>query len=125
MAFRKVNEFKEVTLVYASNGDANLQWYTDMPGGALAARLGAGSPPAGITLPTTSGKRQSITIPLDGIRGTEFYPLITPSTASTGTQFELYSGVVYLRPLGVYIDGSAVNGGEIWSTVPIAPGVGS
>jgi len=114
MAFRKVNEFKEMTLVYSSNGAATLQLYTDMPGGALTARLGAG-----ITLASSSSARVTITVPLDSIRGTEFYPKITPGSS---TQFELYSGVIYLRPIGVYIDGSAVNGGEIWQTAPIAPG---
>jgi hypothetical protein len=114
MAFRKVNEFKELTLVYASNGAASLQLYTDMPGGALAARLGAG-----ISLASSGGggMRVTLTVPLDGIRGTEFYPKITPGAS---TQFELYSGIVYLRPLGVYIDGSL---SEIWQTAPIAPGV--
>ena len=119
MAFRKVQEFKEITLQYALTGTgtptATLQFFTDMPAasppGTLAARLGAG-----IVLPATTG-RKTITIPLDGVRGTEFYPLVTPSGTA---QFELYSAVVYLRPLGVYIDGT---NSEIWQTVPIAPGV--
>jgi hypothetical protein len=114
MAFRVVNELKELSLVYASNGNAVLQLYTDMPGGALAARLGGG-----VTLPTSTSKRVPITIPLDAIRAKEFYPVITPGST---TQFELYSGVILLRPIGVYIDGSALNGGEIWSTPPLAPG---
>jgi len=120
MAFRKVNEFKEVTFVYASTGAATFQFFTDMPSGGsppgtMAARLGSA-----VTIPATAGagKRQTMTIPLDGIRGAEFYPLITPGAT---TQLELYSMVVFLRPLGVYIDGSQ---GEIWQTVPIAPGVG-
>lgn len=120
MAFRVVNELKEITIVYLSNGAATLQLFTDMPGfgpgATLAARLGAG-----VTLPSTSGKRQPITVPLDGIRAKEFYPQITPGAS---TQFELYSGVVYLRPIGVYLDGAAVPQGEVWSTVPIAPGAG-
>jgi len=117
MAFRKVNEFKEITLCYASNGSATLQLFTDMPGGGLIARLGAG-----VILATSGGPgmRTTYTVPLDGIRGTEFYPQIVPGSK---TQFELYSGVVYLRPLGVYIDGS-LTPPEIWQTVPIAPGVG-
>jgi hypothetical protein len=119
MAFRIVNECKEITLVYSSNGPAVLQLYTDMPGGVLALRLPTSSPGAGITLPTSSSKRVPLTIPLDGIRAKEFYPVITPGST---TQFELYSMVMQLRPIGVYIDGSAPNGGEIWSTVPLAPG---
>jgi len=120
MAFRVVNELKELTLVYSSNGVAALQLFTDMPGGALALRLPTSAPVAGgISLPSSSSKRVPLTIPFDGIRAKEFYPVITPGST---TQFELYSMVVQLRPIGVYIDGSAPNGGEIWSTVPLAPG---
>jgi len=111
MAFRKVFDFKEVTLQYQSNGTATFQFYTDMPGGTLAARLGAG-----ITLPSTSGTRKTITIPLDNIQGTEYYPLVTPGGS---TQIFLLGGTVWLRPIGVYIDGSI---SEIWQTQPIAPG---
>lgn len=111
MAFRKVSEMKEVTLQYQSNGASTFQWFTDMPGGALAARLGAGK-----TISTSDSTRKTLTIPLDGIEGTEFYPQITPGG---GVQFRLFSGVVYLRPIGVYIDGSL---GEIWSTPPISVG---
>ena len=122
MAFRKVFEFKEITLVYASNGAATLQFFTDMPSGGNPPGTLAGRLTTPVTLPaTTSDKRQTMTIPLDGIRGSQFYPAITPGST---TQFELYSAVCYARPLGVYIDGSAVNGGEIWQTVPLAPGVG-
>ena len=111
MAFRKVAEFKEVTMYYQSNGSATFQFYTDMPGGTFAARL-----PIAITLPSTDNTRKPITIPLDGIEGTEFYPVITPGPA---TQFRLFSGVVFDRPIGVYLDGSL---GEIWKTAPIAIG---
>lgn len=111
MAFRKVAEFKEVTLQYQSNGASTFQWLTDMPGGTLAARLGAG-----VSLADTTSTRKTITIPLDNIEGTEFYPVVTPGAS---TQFRLFSGVVYLRPIGVYIDGSL---GEIWSTPPISVG---
>lgn len=111
MAFRKVAEFKEVTLQYQSNGQSNFQFSTDMPGGAPAARLGAG-----IFLPTTASVRKTITIPLDGIEGTEFFPTITPGST---TQLRLFSGVVYVRPIGVYIDGSLA---EKWETPPISIG---
>jgi hypothetical protein len=111
MAFRKVAEHKEVSLQYLSNGPATFQWFTDMPGGALTARLGAG-----VALPSTAAARKTITIPLDGLQGTEFYPVITPANA---TQLELFSGTVWVRPIGVYIDGSL---GEIWSTPPLSLG---
>jgi len=122
MAFRVVNELKEITLVYSSNGVAALQLFTDMPGGALAMRLPTSAPAAGgVSIPTSTSKRVTLTIPFDGIRAKEFYPQIVPGST---TQFELYSAVMYVRPIGVYIDGSALNGGEIWQTVPIAPGAG-
>jgi hypothetical protein len=114
MAQRKVGEFKEVTLVYQSNGVATFQFYTDMPGGALAARLGAG-----VTLPSTAGIRKPITIPLDGIEGALFYPKITPGAA---TQIRVFSGVVLVRVIGLYLDGSTSPQGEIWETQPIAIG---
>lgn len=117
MAQRIVNEFKEISLVYSSNGAATLQLYTDMPGGALAARLNSGT---GITLASSSSARVELTIPLDTIRGKEFYVKITPGNT---TQFELYQGNILFRPIGVYIDGSAPNGGEIWQMQAIAPGV--
>jgi len=121
MAFRKVFELKEITLAYSSNGAASLQFYTDMPAssapGALAARLGGG---AALPTTTTVGSRQTITVPLDGIRGTQFYPKVTPGST---TQMELYSGLVQARPIGVYLDGSLTIP-EIWQTPPIAPGIG-
>lgn len=109
MAFRKVCEFKECSIQYQSNGSSTFEWFTDMPGGSLANRLTS-------TLPTTTDTRRTTTIPLDGITGTEFYPEILPGPT---TQLRLFSGIVYLRPIGVYIDGSL---GEIWSTPPLSIG---
>lgn len=116
MAQRVVNEFKEITIVYLSNGVATLQFFTDMPGNALAARLGAG-----VSLVSSASSRIPITIPLDGIRGKEFYMQITPGAS---TQFELYSGVVGLRPIGVYLDGAALPQAEIFKSSVVAPGAG-
>ena len=113
MAFQKVFDFKEVTLEYSSNGAATFQFYTDMPGGTLAVRLGAG-----ITLASTGGVRKTVTIALDGIQGTLFYPVITPGGS---TQLTLLAGKVLTRPIGVYIDGS-ITPAEIWQTQPIALG---
>lgn len=119
MAFTKVFEFKEIEIVYSSNGSATFAFFTDMPTatapGALASRFTA-------TLPTTTtvGARQSITLPLDGLRGTQFYPKVTPGAS---TQMEIYAMKVFARPIGVYLDGS-LTVPEFWSTVPIAPGIG-
>jgi hypothetical protein len=114
MAQRQVAEFKTVVLVYQSNGDATFQFYTDMPGGVLTARLGAG-----VTLPSTSDQRQEMSIPLDGIEGKQFYPVVTPGAA---TQIRIFSGQVELRPIGLYLDGSLSPQGEVWKTQPIAIG---
>lgn len=111
MAFRKVCEMKEVSIQYSSNGTATFQWFTDMPGGTLGPRL-----QTPVTLPTTSSARKTTTIPLDNIEGTEFYPQIVPASV---TQLRLFSGTVWVRPIGVYIDGSL---GEIWSTPPLSLG---
>ncbi len=106
-------------MVYSSNGAATLAFFTDMPTatppGALASRLSSAMPST-----TTVGARQTFTLPLDGIRGTQFYPKVTPGVS---TQMELYSGLVQARPIGVYLDGS-LTVPEFWQTVPIAPGAG-
>lgn len=115
---------KEISLQYSSNGPATLDFFTDITptgSGTVPAAL-ASALSAPVTLASTSGvgRRQTITIPLDGVRATEFYPKITPGAT---TQFELYEMILYIRPIGVYLYGGAPNGGEIWQTVPLAPGV--
>ena len=120
MAQQKVFDLKEITLEYSSNGAAVLQLYTDLPGGALAIRLPLGSPGSGgVTLPSTSGIRKTITIPLDGTQATLYYPTITPGNT---TQLTLLSGKILMRPIGLYLDGS-LSTAEIWQPQPIAPGV--
>jgi hypothetical protein len=120
MAQQKVFDLKEVTLEYSSNGAATFQLYTDLPGGALAIRLPLGAPSStGVTLPSTTGIRKTITIPLDGVQATLFYPVITPAGT---TQLTLLAGKVLLRPIGLYLDGSLATA-EIWQPQPIAPGV--
>jgi hypothetical protein len=113
MAFQKVFDFKEVTIEYRSNGAASFQFSTDMPGGALAARLGAG-----FTLPTSGGigLNRTQTVPLDGIQGTMYQPQITPGSS---TQIIVLSAKLWLRPIGVYLDGTL---NEEWITQPIAVG---
>lgn len=106
---QSVNEFKDLSLTYSqTGGTAALVFRTDLSGNVMADRKT-------VTLAATSG-RQTISIPLDGIRGKQFQLRITPG-GSTAT--ELYSGVVRFRPIGEYIDGAS---GEIWETQPIALG---
>lgn len=114
MAIGKVNQFKEITLCYQSNGTATLQFYTDLPT-SWAARLGAG-----VTLASTAGVRATVTVPLDGIEGTQFYPKITPGGS---TQFRLFGGHVEMKLIGIYLDGSALPQAEVWQPDPIAVGV--
>ena len=119
MAIQKVQEFKEITICYQSNGASILQMYTDMPGGALAIRLPVASPSSsGYAIPTSSGARVVLTIPLDGVEGSEFYFKFTPGVA---TQLRLFSASVKMRMLGIYLDGS-LTVPEYWSTTPIALG---
>jgi len=115
VAFQKECDFKEVTIDYRSNGSATFQFYTDLPGGSLAARLGSG-----FTLPTSGGitSDKTITIALDGIQGTLFYPLVTPGAT---TQIILLRAKLWWRPIGVYLDGSLAIAEE-WLTQPLALG---
>lgn len=124
MAFRRVIEFKEISMQYSSNGPATLDFLTDITPtgsgtvpGALASALSA---PVAIAPTSGVGRRQTAIIPIDNVRGTEFQVKITPGAS---TQFELYEMLVQIRPIGVYLYGGAPNGGEIWQTVPIAPGI--
>jgi hypothetical protein len=124
IAFRKTAQFKEVSLEYVSaSGASTFRFFTDMPGGHLADRTGV----AGKPLPQTNPDRTpaTVTIPLidaNGapLEGTLFYPRVEPfaTSASGGTQ--LRSGVVWLRTIGVYLDG-ALN--EFWETLPQSIGV--
>jgi hypothetical protein len=125
MAFKKVFEIKEISLQYSSSGPATLDFFTDIAAAGGPPAVLASALTAPVTLPSTGGvgKRQTTTIPLDGIRATEFYPKITAATTPTAAQFELYAMTLYIRPIGVYLNGAALNGGEIWQTVPIAPGI--
>jgi|SRR5580700_2107967 hypothetical protein len=113
MAIQRVYDFKEMEITYQSNGVSTVQFYTDMPGGVLAPRLGAG-----ITMASTGGTRKTLPIPLDAIQGTIFYPVFTPGPT---TQLFLLAGKIWMRAIGLYLDGSLVPG-EIWSPQPIAPG---
>lgn len=119
VAIQKCQEFKELTIQYQSNGASKVQLETDMPAGALAIRLPVASPSsAGIAIPTSSSARVTMTIPLDGVEGTEFRFTFTPGVA---TQLRLFSAVVRVRMIGLYLDGS-LTVPEVWSTTPIALG---
>lgn len=119
MAFRKVAQFKEISVQYVSTTAAGtLKFFTDYPGNHLAERTG------GKTLPATNADQtpNTITYPLVDsggapLTGTLYYPRVEPP--SNGT-LQLRSGVVWVRPIGVFLDGSL---GEFFETLPIPIGV--
>ena len=119
MAFRKVCQFKEVSLEYVSpTGAGTFRFFTDMPGGHLVERTGgkvlaqtnADKSPATITFPLIDGSGA----PLEG---TLYYPRVEPPAFGA---LQLRSGIVYIRAIGVYLDGSL---GEFFETLPISVGV--
>jgi hypothetical protein len=119
MAFRKVAQFKEVSLEYVSPTAAgSFKLFTDMPGNHLADRTGVK------VLPATNADKtpNTITFPLvDGngapLEGTLYYPRVDPPASGA---LQLRGGVIWMRPIGVYLDGTL---GEFFETLPIPVGV--
>lgn len=117
MSFRKVWEFREVSIDYdCATVGGTLKFKTDMPGGAMAQRLPLSGGGAGVSLPVTAG-RQTITIPLYNLHGTLYHPQVI---VGAGGEMKLYSATMWARPIGVYLDGSL---GESWSPPEISLGV--
>jgi len=122
MAFRKVAQFKEASLEYVSpSGPSTFKFFTDMPGGHLVERTG------GKTMPITNADHtpNTITFPLvdaNGapLEGTLYQERVDPfaTSASGGTQ--LRSGVIWMREIGVYLDGAL---GEFFESLPHSVGV--
>src|ERR1041384_5005365 len=114
MAFRKMAQFKEISLEYVSPTAAGtLKFFTDMPGNHLVNRVQT-------TLPTTNADKtpNTTTFPLvDGngapLEGTLYYPRVEPPANGA---LQLRSGVVWMRTIGVYLDGTL---GEFFETLPI------
>ena len=105
MAFNKVWQFKEITIVHETTGAAGtLTFSTDLPTGVMAVRTTK-------NLATTTG-RQDVTEPLDGIEGRMFQVKVQ---AGAGGITRLFSGSVKARPIGVYLDGAK---GDIWESQP-------
>ena len=122
MAFRKVFQVKEVSLEYVSpSGPSTFKFFTDMPGNHMLDRTGAK------TMPQTNADHTPVTttfslVDANGapLEGTLYSMRVDPyaTSASGGTQ--LRSGVVWVRPIGVYLDGSL---SEFFETFPAAIGV--
>lgn len=121
MAFRKVAQFKEVSLEYVSpSGASTFTFKTDMPGGEIETRF-TGTMPQ--TNPGHYPETTTFSLVDDGgapLEGTLYVARVDPfaTSASGGTQ--LRSGVIYLRPIGVYLDGGL---SEFFETMPISVGV--
>lgn len=119
MAFRKVAQFKEVSLEYVSPTASGVFLFsTDMPGNHLQERTG------GMILPQTNADKtpNTITLPLtDGLgapyEGTIYVPRVNPPVNGA---LQLRTGIIWLRTIGVYLDGTH---GEFWDTLPISIGV--
>lgn len=96
MPLSRVKEFKDVVFGYEANGAVLFEWKTDLPGNAEAVRE---SKSGG----DTSGERQTLVLPLDGVEGNFYRPRVTPQGA---TVCKLYWGRVRLKVIGVYLEGS-------------------
>jgi hypothetical protein len=121
MAFRKVAQFKEVSLEYVSpSGASTFTFKTDMPGNEIATRFTGTMPQTG---PGHYPETTTFSL-VDGngapLEGTLYVPRVDPFATSGSGGTQLRSGVVYLRPIGVYLDGSL---GEFFETMPISVGV--
>jgi hypothetical protein len=120
MSFRRVAQFREMSIEYVSpSGDSTAKFFTDMPGNQLALRVTG-------TLPQSNADHtpRTTTIPLvDGngapLEGTLYYPRVEPYVTSGSGGTQLRSGVVYMRAIGVYLDGTL---GEFFETLPIGIG---
>src|SRR4051794_11662941 len=118
MAFRKVAQFKEVSLQYVAVSGGTFKFLTDMPGGHLLERTGGKAIPASNADKTPA----TTTIPLiDGngapLEGTIHQERVDPPFGAT---VQLRSGVLLMRTIGVYLDGSL---GEFWESLPASVGV--
>lgn len=121
MAFSVVAQFKEVSLEYVSpSGNSTFRFFTDMPGSHLTERISKALPqtnvdhtPATYTIPLVDANGA----PLEG---TLYYPRVEPFITSAQGGTQLRSGVVWMRRIGVYLDGAK---GEFFETLPIPVGV--
>jgi len=104
-----VKEFKLLSLVYESTGNATILFKTDRPGGTMATRATFNSSSA-CKIENTNGLRKTFRGPLDGIRGCLYQLKITPDS---GVELMLYEGKLELKEIGLYRDGTC---GEYFET---------
>lgn len=104
------------------SGPSTFKFFTDMPGGHLIERTGGGR---SMPITNTDKTPATVTFPLvDGggapLEGTLYYPRVEPFATSAFGGTQLRSGVVWIRTIGVYLDGTL---GEFFETMPIPVGV--
>lgn len=119
MAFRKVWQFKECSIEYVGPSGGTFKFSTDLPGGAMAQRL---TPAATLANTPADKSPKTQTIPLSDsnsapFEGTLYQPRVEPPP--TGV-LQLRAGVIWVRPIGVYLDGTL---GEFWETLPLSLGI--
>lgn len=117
MPASRILQYQKIELEYDAPLGATLKFFTDLPGHVLALRKT-------VALPATASRR-AYPIPLhpvphDGTypEGPTFRVRVEPNGATESDTVRLYGGRIFLRPLGVYIEGAA---GEIWETLDISP----
>lgn len=88
-------------------GAGVLQIYSDVPGGAMTARLGSGT-----AIAQTAGRRT-----LRIVLGTAVEGKLLRYVATSATGLQVYGFRARLTPIGVHVDGAD---GEVWDTRPIA-----
>jgi hypothetical protein len=120
MAFRKVAQFKEVSLAYVSpSGASAFTFKTDMPGGLIASRFTGVLPQTPLDHSVRTTTFSLVDVNGAPLEGTLYVPRVDPFATSANGGTQLRSGVIWLRPIGVYLDGTL---DEFFETLPIAVG---
>lgn len=104
----RVKQFKDLTLKYDAPSGMTVTIFRYLAGSGMTQW---GQP---LQFPPSTGTRTH-TVPLDGLDAI----LIKLRVTSTGI-VRLHGGVIRLRPLGVYFDGS---NGEVWETQELGFGI--
>lgn len=121
MAFRKFAQFKEMSLEYVSpSGASTAKFYTDAPGGHLALRVTGSLPQTNVDKTPATTTISLVDANGAPLEGTLYYPRVEPFATSANGGTQLRSGVVWMRPIGVYLDGTL---SEFFETMPIPVGV--
>jgi len=120
MAFRKVAQFKEVSFEYVSpSGPSTFTFKTDMPGGLIAEVFSGAMPQTPLDHSPRTTTFSLVNDDGAPLEGTLYVTRVDPFATSADGGTQLRSGVIWLRPIGVYLDGSL---DEFFETMPIPVG---